>query len=548
MIDVADLSARLARLEQDHAAMKAAQELASSERDRARHERDEYKKLYDLLREENERLKRGLLGQKAERLPTNDAQLSLAILGLMKQQDGESETPSDDDDAAVEPEPEQEVAGHTRRRPKRKPLPEDLPRIVIEMTPLEVEREGKDAFEVIGEETREVLERRPSSHIAVVIVRKKYVRRDCDRQAKEVRVLIAEPPELPIERGVAGPGKLADTIVKRFAEHQPLHRQEVSNQREGIELARSTMCEWHMTLANLCRPLIDEMLSDAFRSPYLCTDATGVLVQAPKRCKNGHFWVLVAPGKHVLYRYSERHDGAAVDELLAGYEGYLVADAHVVYDHLYATGNVIEVGCWAHCRRYFHKSLESDPERAKAALAFITALFKVERSIATAPRKKKEQTRKRHSKSIVEKFFTWCDREHDDVLDESPISKAINYARNQCDALQRFLDDGRLPLHNNISELALRRQVVGRKNWLFLGSEDGAEANTTFVSLLASCALHDIEPWAYLRDLFILLPSWPRARVLELAPANWKATLEKDEAQQRLAANVFRTALLHPDW
>jgi hypothetical protein len=130
------------------------------------------------------------------------------------------------------------------------------------------------------------------------------------------------------------------------------------------------------------------------------------------------------------------------------------------------------------------------------------------------------------------------------VLDEAPIAKAINYARNQREAPCRFLTDGRLPLHNNASELALRRQVIGRKNWLFLGSNDGAEANTTFVSLLASCALHDIEPWAYLRDLFILLPSWPRARVLDLAPANWKATLEKDEAQEKLAANVFRRALL----
>jgi hypothetical protein len=306
------------------------------------------------------------------------------------------------------------------------------------------------------------------------------------------------------------------------------------------------MSEWHITLARLCRSLVDAMLEDAFESPYLCTDATGVLVQAPERCKHGHFWVLVAPGKHVLYRYSDRHDGAAVDALLEGYKGYLVADAHVVYDHLYATGHVTEVACWAHCRRYFFKALESDPERAKAALAFIATLFKIERSVATAPRKKKEQARKRQSEPIVDRFFAWCDSERDLVLDESPISKAINYARNQRDALRRFLDDGRLPLHNNISELALRRQVVGRKNWLFLGSADGAEANTTFVSLLASCAMHGVEPWAYLRDLFILLPGWPRSRVLELAPVNWKATLEKDETQQKLAANVFRRVLLSP--
>ena len=523
MIDVADLAQRLERLEQ--------------ESEKNRRERDEYKKLYELLREENERLKRGLLGQKAERLPSNDAQLSLAILGLMKQQDhgSEAEFEHDHDD-------EQEVAAHTRRRAKRKPLPEEFPRVEFQLVPLEVEREGTDAFEVIGEDAREVLERRPGSHVVVRIIRKKYVRRDRDREA--TAVFIAEPPELPIERGLAGPGKLADTIVKRWVEHQPLHRQEATNQREGIDLARSTMCEWHITLAALCRPLIDAMFADAFAAPYLCTDATGVLVQAPERCKNGHFWVLVVPDRHVLYRFSERHNGAAVDQLLAGYTGHLVADAHVVYDHLYTTGDVTEVGCWAHVRRYFHKALESDPERAKAALAFIAALFKIERAIATAPRKKKEQARDRQSRPIVEKFFAWCDSERDVVLDESPIAKAINYARNQREALCRFLADGRLPLHNNASELALRRQVIGRKNWLFLGSNDGAEANTTFVSLLASCALHGIEPWAYLRDLFILLPGWPRTRVLDLAPVNWKATLEKDEAQEKLAANVFRRALL----
>jgi hypothetical protein len=130
------------------------------------------------------------------------------------------------------------------------------------------------------------------------------------------------------------------------------------------------------------------------------------------------------------------------------------------------------------------------------------------------------------------------------VLDESPMAKAIGYALNQRAALQRFLSDGRLPLHNNASELNLRRQVVGRRNWLFVGSEDGAKANTTFVSLIASCRLHDLEPFGYLRDLFCLLPSWPRSRVLELAPAYWRRTLEQGEAQQKLDANVFRRVSL----
>ncbi len=270
--------------------------------------------------------------------------------------------------------------------------------------------------------------------------------------------------------------------------------------------------------------------SKASRPPrWTSTDATGVLVQAEEQCRKAHFWVLVAPERHVL---------------LTGYKGHLVADAHSVYDHLYKSGDVIEVGCLAHGRRYFHKALGSDPARAEHALSLIRGLYRVERSIGTAPRKKREDTRRQKSRPIVDAFFAWCDEQAAVVLDETPISKAIGYARNQRAALSRFIEDGRLPLDNNVSEQNLRRQVLGRKNWLFLGSDEGARVNTIFVSLLASCQLHGIEPWAYLRDLFCLLPSWPKSRALELAPAFWQQTLQQQDAQQRLAANVFRAATL----
>ena len=130
------------------------------------------------------------------------------------------------------------------------------------------------------------------------------------------------------------------------------------------------------------------------------------------------------------------------------------------------------------------------------------------------------------------------------IASSNPAIKAIGYAINQQKALERFLEDGRLPLSNNVSERELRRQAVGRKNWLFVGSEDGALANTVFVSLIASCQMHGLEPWAYLRDLFHLLPDWPRSRVLELAPAYWKQTLQNGEAQRRLDENPLRRALL----
>ncbi len=269
------------------------------------HERDEYKKLYVLLREENERLKRGLIGQKAERLPRNDAQLSLAMLGLML---GNSENSA----ASPEDDEEQQIPAHTRKVPKRRTLPADWPRVTIELIPPEVEREGLDAFDIIGEERRGILERRPASSVIVEVIRKKFVRK-ADKENLETAVLIAEPLSLPIDKGLAGPGMLADTIVKRWCDHQPAHRQESIYARDGLELARSTICGWHQSLAISALPLIHAMKADAWLSPYLCTDATGVLVQAPERCKNGHFWVLVAPGKHVLFdaRNSRQSAGPA---------------------------------------------------------------------------------------------------------------------------------------------------------------------------------------------------------------------------------------------
>jgi transposase len=519
-----------------HTEIEARIDEASSKIAKLERERDEYKKLVRLLQEENERLKRGLLGQKAERLPRNDAQLSLAILNLMLGGDASASTPEP-------PAPEQIVAEHTRRQPVRKALSAAWPRVPIEIVPPEVQREGLDAFELIGTDTREVLERRPASNVVVQLIYKKFVRKDRKHDAP-TEVLCPETVELPIERGLAGPGMLADSIVRRWQDHQPLNRLEGIYAREGLDLAKSTLCTWHEKLAELVRPLVAAMLVDAFGEPYLCVDATGVLVLAKEKCRHGHFWVLVAPEKHVLYGYSKHHDGAAVDELLKGYQGYLVADAHSVYNHLYTDGDVIEVGCWAHCRRYFFKSLASEPERAKVALSHISALFRVERTIADAPRGKKEQVRRAKSRLLVDRFFEWCDAEADRVMDESPLATAIGYARNQRIALRRFLDDGRLPLTNNISELNLRRQVLGRRNWLFVGSDDGALVNTVFVSLLASARLHRIEPLAYLRDLLCLIPSWPRHRLLELAPAYWQQTLEQAETQQKLAANVFRRVLL----
>jgi transposase len=512
---IADLEARLSRVER---------------------ERDEYKQLYLLAREEIAQLKRGLIGQKAQRAPQDNGQLSLDLLDLVLGVESAR-------DLTVVT---QQVPAHARRKPVRKPFPEELPWVTIELVPPEVENEGLDAFEQIGAETREVLERRPASVVIVEVVKKKFVRKS-EKDALSTAVLVAESPDLPIPRGTAGPGFLADSIVKRWQDHLPLNRMEAIYRRERIDLNRSTLCTWHLELAELARPVVEAMHVDALTQPYVCVDATGVLVQAPERCQHGHFWVLVAPPRHVLFLFSEQHNGAAVDQLLPGYRGTVVADAHSVYDHLYGPQKATEAGCWSHTRKYLLDALTIAPVLVREPFQWIQALFLIERTIERAPPQERARVRREQSGPIVDRFFQWCAAHEEQALDESPLHTAIRYALNQQEALKRFVDDQRLPLHNNVSERMLRRQAVGRKNWLFVGSHDGARANTTFVSLLASCAMHQIEPWAYLRDLLCLLPQWPIKKVLELAPANWQTTLADPAVQQKLEANIFRQVTLATD-
>lgn len=319
----------------------------------AESERDEYRALYLQTMERCRKLELGLLGQKSEKLRGNDAQLSLDVLSLVL----EERQRADLESALAFADEEQEVAGHKRRKPTgRKPLAEHLPRVEITVLPPEVEKSGLDAFERIGEDVCETLERRPSAFVVARVIRPKFVRKDRERNA-ETDVFIAEPLALPIPRGLAGPGMLADTIVKRWQDHMPLNRLEAMYGRDGVELARSTMCGWHGTLAEVVTPLISAMRDDALKQPYLCIEATGVLVQHKERCRRAHFWVLVAPERHVLFEYTRDHTSDAVDEVLSDYQGCLVADAHSVYEHLYKTGNVVEVNCWAHVRRYFFKAL-----------------------------------------------------------------------------------------------------------------------------------------------------------------------------------------------
>jgi hypothetical protein len=277
-------------------------------------------------------------------------------------------------------------------------------------------------------------------------------------------------------------------LVNKFADHLPLHRQEKIFERHGIHLARSTLCGWVASCAELLGYIVSAMAKDALGAHCIAMDATGVLVQAKEQCRRGHFWVLVADHDHVLFRYTPRHTNDGPKEFLRGYKGYVQADASAVYEALYRTEQVVEVGCWAHCRRHFFEALPSDRELALVAIGFIRELFELDKGTAELPPGRRTEERRAQAEPVLARFREWLDAQSTLVLPKSPIASAIGYALNQWTALTRFLEDGRLKLDNNRSERELRREAIGRKNWLFVGTDDGAEWNATVVSLIASCA------------------------------------------------------------
>jgi transposase len=521
------------------------------ELERMKHERDEYRKLYELTHIELDRTRRHIFGQKAERVDPAQMQLALSavvqsIRGHAEQDEATSSVPNqpgESNGSAGNLAPPQGKGNSAKSKERkvtphgRQKLPEHLPVERIEILPPEATGELAASLVRIGEEVTETLERRSACFVRLQIVRPKFA----FKGEPERGIVSAPAPEAPIRRCLGGPGLIAYVLMSKFGDHLPLHRQEKIFAREGISLARSTMCNWVSESTSLLRCIVEAMAKDAKNAHCIAMDATGVLVQAKEKCRRGHFWVLIADQDHVLFRYTPRHVQDGPKEFLRGYKGYVLADASNVYERLYNDEEVTEVGCWSHARRYFFKALPSDKDRALMGIGYIARLYAVDDEVKKKdlPPEARTRERRRLAQPIIDAFRTWLDVEELTALPKSPIGQAIGYARNQWIPLTRFLDDGRLRLDNNRSELELRREAVGRKNWLFVGNDDGAEWNAIATSLIASCQLHGIEPWAYLRDVLILLPDWPSDRVLELSPKYWKQTLEQSDARKRLDESVW---------
>jgi transposase len=413
------------------------------------------------------------------------------------------------------------------RRPGhgRKPLPGLLPRRRIEHALPEAQCTCPACgarLVKIGEETSEQLDYQPASLFVTEHVRLKYACLACEGQV----VTSALPPQ-PIEKGRPGPGLLAQVLTAKYADHLPLNRQVDIFARHGVTLARQTLTDWVGDAATLLEPLYGDLKARVLASAVIHTDDTPVPVQDPDRTqtREGRLWVYVGDGQPatIVYDYTPTRSRAGPSAFLGDFRGYLQADAYAGYDALYATGRIVEVGCWAHARRYFYNARDADAARALVALGFIRQLYAIEAATRLLDATARRALRGAQAVPILERFKTWLDEQADVVLPKSPIGEAVGYARGQWAALTRYPEDGALAIDNNVSERALRRVCVGRNNWLFCGSDAGGHRAAVIYTFVATCKEHRLDVWAYLKDVLERIPTHPNPRRAELLPGNWQA-------------------------
>lgn len=454
-------------------------------------------------------LLRALRGKQRERLDPDQ---------LLLFEVGELET-------LLEEEPEQETKKTSKRKRKRgrRLIPEDAPREERVYELPEEERlcphDGRPMPFIRWEESKQ-LEYEPA--IIKVIVHKRAVYA-CPEKHDEAKLVTAPKPPQPIEKGLAGPGLLAQMVVGKFGDHLPGYRMEDILSRHGVEIRRSTIYGWLASMAELVTPLVELMKLRVLRSKVIHTDDTQVKLidKTIRSTRLARFWAYLGDwaNPYTVYDFTETRQRAGPHNfLLPGdgshrFQGYLQADAYGGYDGIYLAreSSIKEVACWTHCRRYWWKAREQDAARAHHVLAVIGRLYDIERAAkknATGDRKADiesvQSLRAEHARPLLTEFKQWLDSET--FLPKSLIGKAATYTRNQWDALVRYVEDGDLSIDNNSAERAMRTVAIGRKNWLFVGSSLAGDRAAKLMSLVASCKANRVEPWAYLRDVFTRLP------------------------------------------
>jgi transposase len=339
-------------------------------------------------------------------------------------------------------------------------------------------------------------------------------------------IVTAPLPKQPIAKGLAGPGLLAHIITSKYVDHLPLYRLESIFGRQGVDISRQTMSDWLAECAQLFTPLYELMKQRVLQSRVVHNDDTPVPVQQPGKgkTKTGRLWVSLgdAANPYTVFNYTPDRCRDGPEDFFRGYKGYLQVDAYSGYECLFGTGDIVEVACWAHARRKFFEAKTSDEWRSHLMLGMIRGLYEVEDEVAKlADEAAKVHYRQAHARPLLESIAAWLKEHRDQVLPKSPLGEAIGYALNNWTALNRYVDVGYLAIDNNPAERSLRAVAIGRKNWLFAGSDAGGRTAAVLYSLVSTCKRLGIEPWAYLRDALAQLPELPSERLAELLPDVW---------------------------
>jgi transposase len=407
----------------------------------------------------------------------------------------------------------------------RNPLPKDLPREVIEIDPTDEEKTCPVCHKQkqrIGSEETEKLEYVPASFYVKKYVRYKYACKEC-----ESHISIGQLPPMAIDKGIAGEGLLAHIITSKYCDHNPLNRLEGILKRHGVDINVSTMCDWVGKSADLLEPLVKRMHAKILQSPKINTDDTPIPVKSKKHrgsTYNGYLWVYVGKEHNVVFDFTPTRSREGPVKFLGTYSGYVQADAYSGYDEFFRKSDATEVGCHAHARRKFDYALDTDPVRAARLLVLWGRLYDIERKAKDENYSSAQllEARQKQAKPILAEIKTVLNEYKNRVLPKSPIGKAISYSLNQWEALNIYVDDPMLDIDNNLSERTLRMVVIGRKNYLFAGSEAGAWRAAIIYSLVASCKLNEIDPFRYFRDVLSRVSIHPADKIDELLPSEWK--------------------------
>lgn len=474
------------------------------------------------LRQQLDALCRRLYGKTSERVSPDQLRLAFAQLA---NEPGPATDPIEMD-SGERPGPEKRR--RARRPTGRRPLPAHLPRRRVEIDVPEADKTCAcgHAKTRIGETVAEKLEYVPASLHVIETARLKYACAHCHTGVVEA----AAPPQA-VEKSLAAEGLLAQVVVAKYVDHLPLYRQSRIFLREGVDLSRSTLCGWVADVATALAPIGDELRRQIVGASYLHTDDTTItILEDGVGSRTGRLWTyLDRLRSQVVFDATETRARAGPEAVLADFTGDLQADAYTGYDALFATGRIREIGCWAHTRRGFVDAFQTDV-RAALMVALIQRLYQVERDAAEWSAEARQAVRREQSVSILAQIATEREALAATVLPKSPLGEAVRYLTNQWAALQRYVEDGHLGIDNNPAENQLRGIAVGRKNWLFAGSLEGARRAALLYSLVQSCALIGVPPFDYLRDVLLRVATHPQHRIAELTPKGWAATFGRRAA------------------